>query len=134
MRMLSETEAVEAVNKTDPDGISGLRATRQDGQLWSVAVFDSSGMVEPGGGWLVGPDGKAFSISSNPGIHDRDLAARLLNRMYEDGIAHAVEPAVFASRLQEVTHQRETLADEVLREARAGALRTKPPRRLIFRE
>jgi hypothetical protein len=95
-----------------------------DVALWAVHIEDSQGRPAAGGAWLVGPDAQVFSISSNLGIHDWDLAERLLARIYREGIGGAVDPGVFAERLRRLTEEREALVSEVLTEARAGSLRS----------
>lgn len=100
-----------------------------DGALWSVHIEDAQGRPAAGGAWLVGPDAQVFSISSNPGIHDWELAKRLLAAIYREGVAVAVDPGIFADRLRRLTEEREALVSEVLAEAKAGSLR--PLRRTL---
>ena len=125
-QVLSEAEAVSAVQQLHDEPAHGarLQAVRQGERLWSVTLVDADGGASAGGAWLVGPDYKVFSISSNPGIHDWRLAIRLLDAVYAADVAEAVEPAAFEKRLRTVTQEREALAKQVLAEARAGTLRT----------
>ena len=122
--MLRDSQAVEAVEAAlGGTRYDRLMATRRSDHLWSVAAMDEEGRPVAGGGWLVGDDAKVWSLSSNPGIHDWGLAVRLLDRLYSEGLAAHVEPESFAERLREVTQQRAELEAEVIRDARAGALR-----------
>jgi len=123
--MLSQSEAVTAVRQVlgEPTRGGELRAVQQGERLWSVSLIEPDGRPSAGGAWLVGPDGKVFSISSNPGIHDWPLALRLLDEVYRAGVDHAVEPAAFEHRLRTLTEEREALVKRVLADARAGSLR-----------
>ena len=121
--MFSDARAIEAVETLVGESLYvGLRATPRGDYLWSVVAVDDEGRPVAGGGWLVGDDGKVWSLSSNPGIHDWDMGARLLARLYSEGLASRVEPASFSERLREVTEMRLALEAEVLSDARAGAL------------
>ena len=72
---------------------------------------------------MVGNDGKVWPLSSNPAIHDWDLAVSLLNGMYREGLSAYVAPEAFSDRLRQVTEHRLALEADVIRDARAGALR-----------
>ncbi len=127
--MLPESRAVEAVEALLGEWLyADFRATRRSDYLWSVVAVDEGGRPVPGGGWLVGDDAKVWTLSSNPGIHDWDMGIRLLNRLYSEDLAAHVEPESFGERLREVTERRMALEAEVVRDARAGALRRRPGR------
>ncbi len=127
--MLSEARAIKAVEAVLGEPLyAGLRATRRSDYLWSVVGMDEECKPIPGGGWLVGDDAKVWTVSSNPGIHDWDTGVRLLNRLYSEDLAAQVEPEAFAERLREVTERRLALEAEVVRDARAGALRQRSGR------
>ena len=80
--------------------------------------------VWAGGGWLVGPDGKVFALSSNPAMQDWDLAAKLLDRLYFEGLADRVEPIKFAERLRAITEESQAMEAQVIHDARGGSLRS----------
>ncbi|WP_332642876.1 hypothetical protein [Aeromicrobium sp.] len=87
-------------------------------------------MIYAGGATLVGPDERAWTLSSNPGIHDYDLAVRLLEAAYNSGCVHALDPGMFADRLAEITQRRIDDEDTVLKDVRAGSLRGSTRRHL----
>lgn len=84
---------------------------------------DAEGRPAAGGSWLVGPDERVFFISSNPGIHDWQLASRILTTLYREGVGAAVDPDVFSDGLKRLTEDREQLVRSVVAEAKAGSLR-----------
>lgn len=98
--------------------------------LWSVATVDEHGRAYLGSYNLVGPDKRVWAFSSNPGIHDPDLVAASLERLYQAGLADRVEPEHLAARVRELTDARQEALREVLRSAEAGELRDRPPRNL----
>jgi hypothetical protein len=102
--------------------------------LVSVSLQDAQDRGFPhvyaGGGWLVGPDSKVFALSSNYSLHDWTVATELLERLYREGLASRLEPALFVDRLTRLTRERQELVDDVVREAAAGGLRRMGPRTL----
>lgn len=79
---------------------------------------------------LVGPDGRLWTLSSNPGIHDFDMAVDLLDRAYREGFADQLDGDQFLSRVREVTESREAQTRQFIADLRSGSLRTSKPRRL----
>jgi len=129
---ISPDDACDAVRATHGD-FPGDRyvASPVDGTpLVRVVVHDDQNRVLPGAGWLVGPDRKVWTISSNPGIHEPGLSVRLLRAIYDSGLADHVDPDRFSDRMRSLTEARETLVRDVLAEATAGQLNAPNTRRL----
>ena len=124
--------AVAAVAGPAPKTGKYVGQLYEDSFLTLVTVQDSLDRGFPnvwvGGGWMVGPDGKVFALSSNYGIHDWRLARTLLIRLYGEGLASRIEPEVFVERLERLTRERDDLVEQVVREAKEGRLRPPRPR------
>ncbi len=124
--------AVAAVAGPAPKTGKYVGQLYEDSFLTLVTVQDSLDRGFPnvwvGGGWLVGPDGKVFALSSNYGVHDWRLARPLLIRLYGEGLASRIEPEVFVERLERLTRERDDLVEQVVREAKEGRLRPPRPR------
>lgn len=126
--------AVSAVAGLAPETGKYVAQLDEDSFLTLVTVQDALDRGFPnvwvGGGWLVGPDGKVFALSSNYGIHDWPLARPLLIRLYREGLASRIEPQVFVERLERLTRERADLVEQVVAEAKEGRLRPPRPRLL----
>ncbi|WP_157437858.1 hypothetical protein [Actinoplanes subtropicus] len=113
-----------------PEGHSFGVTPAGDGVLWSGVCVDDAGRPEPGGAWLIGPDERVWTVSSNPGIHDYDLGVELLEAAYRSGLSNYLDPAKFGERLTQLTQRRLDDARAFLRDLRAGSLRDRADRRL----
>jgi hypothetical protein len=92
-----------------------------------VVGQDDEGSDFVGGGWLVGPDRQVWTVSSNSGIHELGMAARLVGALYDRGLAGHVDPDRLSHRLRTLTEAREALVRDVIAEAAAGQLSTPTP-------
>ena len=79
---------------------------------------------------VVGPDRRVWRFSSNPGIHDPHLVVASLAGLYREGVTDLVEDGRLADRIAEATQARRLQEREIVKDARAGSLRTPPDRRL----
>jgi hypothetical protein len=98
--------------------------------VWSVSVNDETGSRYVGAVNLVGPDGRLGALSSNPAIHDFDLAVDLLDRAYLEGLADQLDRDQFVNRVHEVTESRQAETRQFIADLRSGSLRTPKPRPL----
>jgi hypothetical protein len=81
-----------------------LSATPAPGtQLWWAGLYDQNGMSHVGAGYLVGPDGRVWTVSSNGAIHDHQLAVRLLDATYRACLEDYLTPQKFTERLRAMT-------------------------------
>lgn len=131
--MSTEAEVIDAARSFLGDGFGGhdVRAVEdRNTGIWSVGIVDSNGMVEAGAVILVGPDKRVWSFSSNPSIHDRELAMTVLSELYRRGVADSVESQVLACRIAELTSLRREHSDDLIKAAEAGELRTVTKRTL----
>jgi hypothetical protein len=101
-----------------------------DSGLYSAALVDDSGRPEAGAATLIGPDGRIWVLSSNPGIHDYDLAVSLLQDAYKSGHVDYLDTELFAARVGELTWDRWEARRAFLADLRAGSLRAKSDRQL----
>lgn len=113
-----------------PEGFSHRVRRVGDGILWAGSCVDGLGRPNPGSAWLIGPDGRLWVISSNPGIHNYDLAVQLLEAAYRLGSAEHLDPDIFGDRLKQLTQRRVEDVREFLRDLRAGSLRRREARHL----
>lgn len=107
-----------------------FRATAVEGtDLWSVGVFERDDHLPMPGAWfLVGPDARVWTFSSNPGIHHPALVVSAVARLYGAGAVDHVEPAPLAARLQSLTQLVEAEVRNLVSDAAGGDLRKRPPR------
>src|SRR5688500_9696612 len=61
-------------------------ATPEGERLWGVNGTDENGMSYAGSAIFVGPDERLWSFSSNPSIHDYDVAIALLDLAYNENL------------------------------------------------
>jgi hypothetical protein len=97
--------------------------------LWRVGFVpdDENDRITGGMTTILGPDGKAWTMSANPNFHDREIAERALTHLYVEGVADLVDPETLADRVKLITRQR----DEgifALPDALAGASYGEPKR------
>ena len=118
--------AVEAAHGPPDRGASYQASPVPGTSLYSVATVGADGMPYAGSAVYVGPDRRVWSFSSNPGIHDHEFTVRALMRLYEHGIAAAVDERMLAQRVEAITASRRDELDAVLRDAKAGRLRQVP--------
>ena len=129
---MTESDVVDIFTQRFPDvakadvGAQLLPGT----PLWSVQAFDEQGRPNAGAGYFVGPDRRLWQISSNPGIHDYDLAVSLLGYAYREGLATRLDEDLFSARLREITESRESEVRRFAADLRGGALRHASERRL----
>ena len=106
---MDESEAVASVERVSGALPLGHRFSARPATpptLWAVVPVDDEGRPYVGGSHLVGPDGRVWSVSGNPGIHDTGLAAHAIARLYEAGVTDRVEDEHFADWLMEETQRR----------------------------
>ena len=97
--------------------------------LWRGFCVDN-GWPYAGGSFLVTPDARLWSVSSNPGIHDSDLAEDLLERAFFEGIGERLDQEMFSARLGDMTEQRQVAIREFFADLRGGDLRGQSERKL----
>jgi hypothetical protein len=126
------TEAAAAfIGQHDlPQGHNVVAHRLPNRMLWSVSVSDETGSPYVGAVNLVGPDGRLWTLSSNPGIHDFGPAVDLLDRAYREGLTDQLDDDQFVSHVREVTESREAQTRQFIADLRSGSLRTPKPRRL----
>lgn len=100
------------------------------GVIWTGTQVDDHGLPLAGGCWLIGPDSKTYAISSNPGIHDFDLAVRLLELAYRDSLAEFLDPDRFGERLRQMTERRSQDLADFVSDLRGRSLRGRSTRSL----
>jgi hypothetical protein len=127
---MAEAAAVVKRQHDLPQGHNVVAHRLPNRMLWSVSVNDETGSPYVGAVNLVGPDGRLWTLSSNPGIHDFDLAVDLLDRAYREGLADQLDGDQFVSRVRKVTESREAQMRQFIADLRGGSLRTPKPRRL----
>jgi len=103
---------------------------RPDGVIWTVAVLDEQDRPEPGAGYFVGPDLRLWQISSNPSIHDYDLALNLLSAAYQEGLADHLDEEMFTERVHQLTRSRRDEVRQFVADLLAGSLRRQGDRHL----
>ncbi|WP_157514884.1 hypothetical protein [Nocardioides sp. J54] len=132
MELNAERAAAALANAIGEDfDVEALRVRSVgSGVLWSGSVVDSDEMPLPGGSWLIGPDGRTYPVSSNPGIHDAELAIELLEAAYRDGLASRLDAGKFSERLSQITQRRAAEVKEFVDDVRGGSLRASGPRSL----
>jgi hypothetical protein len=121
---ISRDEACEAVAaRLDGPGEPQrfFRASAVSGApLWVVRAYETEarpGVVGPA--YVVGPDRRVWPFPAD----DLDVAVAGLTRLYADGLAGHVDPALLAERVRRITEQHRALADGLVADARAGALK-----------
>lgn len=130
---IDQTGAIDAVTALLgplPLGHHVIATPAPGSLLWWVGPSDENGMPYAGAGYLVGPDNRIWTISFNGGIHDSQLAVRLLNATYRERLEDYLTPKKFANRLRAMTADRVAAEREFLVDLRSGALRELPDRRL----
>jgi len=130
---IDETGAVEALSALLgplPPGHHFIATPASGTRLWWVGPSDEKGMPYAGAGYLIGPDGRVWTLSSNRGIHDDQLAVRLLDATYRERLENYLTPQKFTDRLQAMTADRTAAEREFLADLRSGAMRELPDRRL----
>jgi hypothetical protein len=98
--------------------------------VWSVGIRDDKGRPYVGSAQFVGPDGRLWRFSSNPGIHDYELVRRVLVGIYDSNIADFVDETVLFDRLKELTEATGKAVRALVKDAEAGSLRApreRPP-------
>jgi hypothetical protein len=83
-----------------------------------------------GADYLIGPDGRVWTVSSNGSIHDRQLTLDLLHATYQEQLEAHLDPVKFADRLAELTASLIAAQREFVADVRAGVLRYHPKRPL----
>lgn len=104
-----------------PDG-HDIRLIQVGTLLWRGFCV-GNGHPYVGGSFLISPDERVWTVSSNPGIHDSDLAVRLLERAFDEGIGDRLDPQKFSDRLHAMTERREDELREFVSDVRGGTLR-----------
>jgi hypothetical protein len=129
---LTPADACDAVLAKNGDLRGGRYvASPVDGtSLMLVVGQDDQENPFVGGGWLVGPDRQVWTVSSNSGIHEFGISARLVGALYDRGLAGRVDPDQLSHRIRTLTEAREALVRDVIAEAAAGQLGMPKPRQL----
>lgn len=131
---MDEQTAIEAARPMFGrlDSGSRLFAMRLDSlvELWTVNAADAQGLPWAGSQILVGPDGKVWSFSSNPGIHEQRIVVDALVGIYEAQLATAVDVGALADRIELATRRARDECKAILADAAAGELRGRRRREL----
>jgi hypothetical protein len=128
---IDQAEAVRVLASATGTAERSIRAARIGGtELWSVGQLDEQGRPLAGAMSIVGPDGRLWTFSSNPSIHDPNLVVGALARLYDSDATQLVELDRLADRIRHLTDERQTQLRAIVRDAQAGELRTPPARRL----
>jgi hypothetical protein len=92
--------------------------------LWRVGLVpdDEKEGIIGGMTTMLGPDGKAWTMSANPNFHDREIAERALTHRYIGGVADLVDPETLADRVELITRQRDEAIFALPDAARRGEL------------
>ena len=101
-----------------------------DSDLWSVTPMDSQGRPYAGSAMFVGPDRRLWTLSSNPGIHDTELATSLLAAAYREHLTDRLDETLFAERVGRMTAEGLAAKREFMTDLVGGALRTPVKRSL----
>lgn len=126
----SAAAALERVIGDDVgDGTFRVRPVGR-GILWHGVIVDQNGLPLAGGSWLIGPDERSYSISSNPGIHDAVLAIEMLEAAYDSGLSARLDPGKFGEALQGITRRRTDEVKRFVDDLRGGSFRSSAPRAL----
>ena len=96
--------------------------------LWRVASLpdDEKDGIFGGMTTILGPDGKAWTMSANRNFHDREIAERALTHIYIEGVADLVDPEMLADQVELITQQRDRAIFALPDAARRGELRHVP--------
>lgn len=113
-----------------PDGHTIVATPLPGDHLVSVALIDEDQRPESGAVTVIGPDERVWTWSSNPGIHDLDLAVALIHVAYEEGMADLVDDREFTQRLTNLTARRHEDVRQFKADLLAGSLRPPRTRRL----
>lgn len=113
-----------------PEGHRVVASKCEGSGLWNVNAIDDRGWPYAGANFKVGPDGRLWTFSSNPGIHDFDLVVAALNAVYSEGLQSRVENDRLAELIRSETAKRTGWRRKVVDAAAAGDLRERPERRL----
>lgn len=129
---LTPYDACDAVLAKNGDVRGGHYVASPVGGTSLMLVVGQDDQEQPfvGGGWLVGPDRQVWTVSSNSGIHEFGISARLVGALYRRGLADRVDPDLLSDRIRTLTEAREALVREVIAEAAARQLGVRKPRQL----
>lgn len=128
---MDNAKAVATVQRIYGDLPPGhhLSAQRlEDSALWTVVPVDEHNRPYPGGSHLVGTDGRVWAISSNPAIHNRNLAARSVQALYEAGVTDRVDDEQFSAWLVAETRRQAAVVPDLVASVVAGSLRASRPK------
>lgn len=108
-----------------------VRGSRVGGShLWNVNAVDEHGRGYVGTRYIVGPDGRLWTFSSNPSIHDQDLVDAVLAGLYAKGVADRVEDDHLVAFIASRTAQKAEWVHQAVEQATSGELRSRSPRAL----
>ena len=107
-----------------------VRAADDDGLFWWGAIVDERGFPWPGAFHLIGPDGRVWVGSSNPGIDDSELTLQVLRGLHSDGLYAVVDQQPLLNRIEELTRARSDGVRQLYADAKAGQLKDRATRRL----
>jgi hypothetical protein len=80
----------------------------------------------PGARTILGPDGRAWTMDTNPASYDSEVADRALARLYIEGVADLIDPETLAEQIQFIVEQRDAAIDALPNAVRRGEVRRKP--------
>jgi hypothetical protein len=79
-----------------------------DGGLWGAwLVIDGVDDPFSGARTILGPDGRFWSFSSNPAIHDPDITLMGLAHLYEESVSDLVDADQLAQHLKAITRMKD---------------------------
>jgi hypothetical protein len=119
----SAKEARDLYGSGLPEGHSVIAKPAGGGVIWSVRAVDEEGEGYVGVTAFVGEDGRVWTFSSNPRIHDYDLTRRVLASIYRDGSADQVDDDRLSDALACLTATVFNLVTELRSEASSGKFR-----------
>jgi len=108
MKVRSEEDAIAVADHLCgpvPQGDRVVARRVRDSSIFSVCAIDQRGRGYIGVNLLVGPDGRVWRFSSNPGIHDPGVVESVLCELYESDDRGAADQQAVRGRVERITRQ-----------------------------
>ena len=136
VRIRNEKDAVAAYLSHEGDPIEeGWHVTVDrllnvgiDEWLWDVWQAPDEGVTHDDARTIFGPEGKVWTFSRHPGVHDDHAVRSALWRLYDEGVQDLVDPESLAEQVQLITRQMLDSVAALPDAARRGLLRRVPGR------